>query len=81
MKFEQEKPLPVCYKGITLEKGYIIDFIVEEKIILELKTVLEILPVHEAQLLTYMKLTNCKLGLLLNFNVAILRNGIRRMIL
>ena len=81
LKFEPEKPLPVQYKGLVLEKGYLLDFVVEEKIVLELKSVGEILPVHEAQLLTYLKLTRCKLGRILNFNVAVMRKGIRRIIL
>lgn len=81
LHFLQEKPLIVQYKGLTLDKGYQLDFMVENKIIVELKTVEEIQPVHEAQLLTYLKLTGCKVGLLINFNVPVLRKGIRRFIL
>ena len=72
--------LPVIYKGKTLEKEFIIDLLVEEKIILELKSVEVILPIHEAQLVTYLKLANKKLGLLINFNVSLLKDGIRRKI-
>ena len=71
--------MPLKYKGVALDLGYRMDFIVENKIVVELKTVDEILPVHEAQLLTYLKLSNCKVGLLLNFNVPIMQKGIRRL--
>lgn len=72
--------LPVVFKGIQLDKDFIIDLIVENEIILELKSVEGILPVHEAQLVTYLKLSGKKLGLLINFNVALLKDGIRRRI-
>jgi GxxExxY protein len=72
--------LPVIYKGNTLSKEFVIDILVNDKIILELKSVELILPVHEAQLLTYLKLSGKKLGLLVNFNVPILKEGIRRRI-
>ena len=72
--------LPVIYRDKTLEKEFIIDLLVEEKIILELKSVEVILPIHEAQLVTYLKLANKKLGLLINFNVSLLKDGIRRKI-
>jgi len=71
---------PVVFKGVTLNKDFVIDLLIEEEIILELKSVEFILPVHEAQLLTYLKLANKKLGLLINFNVALLKDGIRRRI-
>jgi GxxExxY protein len=79
--FEQEQHLPVQYKGIALDCGYRLDFLVEKKVIVELKAVDRLLPVHEAQLLTYLKLTKCKVGLLINFNVPVLMKGIKRMIL
>jgi GxxExxY protein len=79
--FEREKPLPVEYKSISLECGYRLDFLVEEKVVVELKSVAEMLPVHEAQLLTYMKLAGCRVGLLINFNVPLLKDGISRRVL
>ena len=80
IKFEQQKPLPVKYKGIIIECGYRLDFLVEDKIILELKAVEDFNPIHKAQLLTYLKLTNLKVGLLINFNVKLLKNGITRLV-
>jgi GxxExxY protein len=79
--YEQEKSLPVEYKGILLDCGYRLDFIVAGKVVVELKAVDKVHPVHEAQLLTYLKLTGCKVGLLINFNVPVLKNGIKRMVL
>jgi len=81
MLFGQQIPLAVEYKGVRLDCGYRIDFVVENKVILELKAVEMILPVHEAQLLTYLKLTGCRVGLLINFNVPVLRQGIVRRVL
>lgn len=72
--------LPVMFRGIQLEKEFVLDLLVEDEIILELKSVEAILPVHEAQLVTYLKLSGKKLGLLINFNVVLLKNGIRRRI-
>ncbi len=71
----------MVYKNISLDCGYRIDVVVEEQLVLELKAVEKLLPVHEAQLLTYLKLTGLKIGLLLNFNVPVLKNGIRRLCL
>ena len=73
-------PLPVVYDGVRLDAGYRIDLIVENLVIVELKAVERILPIHEAQLLSYLKLSNRSLGLLLNFNVVHFRNGIKRMV-
>lgn len=81
LRFEKEKPLPVEYKGIKLESGYRLDFVVEGKVVVELKAVDSIHDVHKAQLLTYLKITGCKVGLLLNFNSAVLKDGIERMVL
>lgn len=81
IRFEQEKPLPVEYKGVALDCGYRLDFLVEENIVVELKAVEVIEPVFRAQLLTYMKLARCRVGLLINFSVPILKNGIIRMVL
>ena len=71
---------PIYFKGEELDKNYIIDVLVDDEVILELKSVEAILPVHEAQLLTYLKLANKKVGLLINFNVPVLKDGIRRKI-
>ena len=71
----------MVYKGVRLDCGYRLDFIVEEKVILELKAVEALEDIHEAQLLTYLRLTGCKVGLLINFNVPVLRQGIKRMVL
>jgi len=79
--FRLQHPQPVEYKGLRLNCGYRIDFLVEDTIILELKSVEEIKGIHEAQLLTYMKLASVKTGLLINFNVTRLKNGIRRFVL
>jgi GxxExxY protein len=72
--------LPVIYKGISLQKEFVIDQLVEQEIIVEFKSIEGILPVHEAQLVTYLKLSGKKLGLLINFNVPVLKEGIRRKI-
>jgi len=72
--------VPVVFKGEVLDKEFIIDLLVEDEIILELKSLEDILPVHEAQLLTYLKLSDKKLGLLINFNVPLLKEGVRRRI-
>ena len=77
---EREKTLPVVYKGIILNQGYRIDLLVENKLVLELKTVDELIDVHHAQVLTYLKLGNYPLGLLINFHSKILKNGIKRFI-
>ncbi len=81
LKFEKQKKLMINYKGTTLDNGYRIDILVEDSIILELKSVENLLPIHTAQILTYLKLSEHKLGLLINFNVANLQNGIHRYIL
>ena len=77
--FERQKPVPIEYKGINLDCGYRLDVVVENRIILELKACNQIEPIHEAQLLTYLKLTGIQLGLLLNFNVPVMRDGIVRL--
>lgn len=77
---ESQVKLPVFFKGEQLEKDFIIDILVENRIILELKAVEGILPIHEAQLVTYLKLSDKRLGLLINFNVPLLVQGIRRKI-
>lgn len=79
--FVQQVDMPLAYKGVNLDCGYRIDMIVGNLVVVELKAVQEILPVHEAQLLTYLRLTGMRVGLLINFNVAVLKNGIRRKVL
>lgn len=77
---EKEKPMPLIYEEVKLDIGYRIDLMVEHKLVLELKSAEGLNDVHLAQILTYLKLSGCKLGLLINFNVAILKNGIRRVV-
>jgi len=78
IKAEQQVKLPIFYKGKKLEKYYIVDILVENEIILELKCVQEIFPIHEAQVVTYLKLGNKRLGYLLNFNVTKMLQGVKR---
>jgi GxxExxY protein len=80
LKFERQLEVPLAYKGVALSCGYRLDFLVDQELILELKSVAEILPVHQAQLLTYLKLQNRPLGLLVNFNSPVLKNGIHRIV-
>ena len=75
---ERQKTVPIIFKEIKLECGYRIDILVENTVILELKSVDELAPIHEAQILTYLKLSEKKIGLLMNFNVTVLKNGIKR---
>jgi GxxExxY protein len=79
--FKLQSPLPVTYKGIKLDCGYRIDLFVDDELIVELKSVDKIMGIHKAQLLTYMKLSEVKIGLLINFNVEILKTGIKRFVL
>jgi GxxExxY protein len=81
ISFQLQKPLPVEYKGLLLECGYRIDVLIENQLIGELKSVNTLLPIHEAQILTYMKLSNSQTGLLINFNTVRLKNGIKRFVL
>ncbi|MEF8804870.1 MULTISPECIES: GxxExxY protein [Bacteroides] len=78
---KRQKKLPIIYKGIQLDTDYRIDLLIDNQLIIELKSVEALQPVHSAQLLTYMKLSNLKYGLLLNFNVPHLKQGIKRFIL
>jgi len=80
ISFEKQRELPIEYKGDTLDSGLRLDVVVEKRVIIELKACDRLLPIHEAQLLTYLKLTGIKVGLLINFNVYILREGIKRLI-
>ena len=79
--FERQKCIPLIYKGERVGDDLRLDLIVGENVVVELKVVAELAPIHEAQLLTYMKLTDCRVGLLINFNVPVLKDGIRRMVL
>jgi GxxExxY protein len=81
MDVERQKPVPVIYKEIKLECGYRLDLIVENIIVIELKSVEALAPVHEAQILTYMKFSKIRTGLLINFNVTSIKNGIKRYVL
>ncbi len=81
LAFERQKPLPLVYKEQKLECGYRLDLLVEKKVIIELKCVDYIAPVHEAQLLTYLKLSGIRVGLIFNFFTAALKDGIRRIVL
>jgi GxxExxY protein len=80
LKVELQKPLPVAYHQIRLDCGYRIDMLVEDKVIIELKAVEKLEPIHEAQLLSYLKLSGCSVGLLINFNVRVLKHGIKRLV-
>jgi len=79
--YKRQHAIPVEYKGAKLDCGYRIDLLVEDLVILELKSVDSLEPIHEAQILTYLKLTGLKVGLLVNFNVPVLREGIRRLVI
>ena len=78
--FERQKPLPVTYKGVNLDCGYRLDVVVQGMVVLEVKACERIEPIHRAQLLTYLKLSGLSLGLLLNFNVPVMRDGIVRVV-
>ncbi|MBZ5650949.1 MAG: GxxExxY protein [Acidobacteriia bacterium] len=78
---KRQVPLPLLYKGLKLDCGYKIDLIVQDEVVLELKAVERLLPIHEAQLVTYLKLTGKRVGLLINFNVPLLTQGIIRRVL
>jgi GxxExxY protein len=79
--FEFEKPLPFSYKGVALDCGYRLDLLVAGAVVVEIKSVEALAPIHEAQLITYLRLTKCKVGLLINFNVPVLTDGVKRRVL
>jgi len=81
ISFQMEVSLPIKYKEINISCGYRIDLLIEDKLIIELKSVNELLPIHDAQLLTYMKLSKKSIGLLMNFNEVLLKDGIKRFVL
>ena len=78
LQVERQKAIPVTYKGLEIDAGYRIDLLVEQSVVLEIKAVEKLMPIHEAQLISYLKLGNYQLGLLVNFNVRLLKQGIRR---
>lgn len=80
LNFERQTPLPICYKEISLDCGYGLDLLVEGKVVLELKSIQRFEPIHEAQLLTYLRLSELKQGILLNFNVPLMKDGIKRIV-
>lgn len=80
LKVEQQKALPVIYKGVKLECGYRIDLMIEDKVVIELKSVEALNDVHLAQILTYLKLSDCRLGFLINFNVKLIKHGLKRVV-
>lgn len=80
LPFERQRALPVEYKGLQLDCGYRLDLLADGKVVVELKAVEALLPIHEAQLLTYLRLGGWKVGLLINFNVPLLKQGIRRLV-
>jgi len=80
LKVETQLKLPIVYQGIKIDAGYRIDMLVEDSVIVELKAIERLLPIHEAQLLSYLRMRNLKLGLLINFNHKLLRDGIRRVV-
>jgi GxxExxY protein len=80
LNIEREVPLPLVFEGLRLDRGYQADIIVEHTVLLELKSVERILPIHEAQTRTYLKLSGCRIGLLMNFNSVMLKDGLRRFV-
>jgi len=80
LKVEQQKPLPLVYKAVNLDCGYRLDLLVDDCVIVEIKAVGALEPVHTAQVLSYLKLSGCRVGLLINFNVQVLKRGIRRLV-
>jgi len=81
IKFQRQLELPIKYKGSVLDCGYRLDFLVEDSLVVEIKSVALLQPIHEAQMLTYLRLGNWNLGLLINFNMPVLKDGVRRVVL
>lgn len=80
MRVEQQKPLPLIYEQVKLDCGYRIDLLVEGMVVAEIKSVDALAPIHEAQVITYLKLSGCPIALLINFNLPVLKDGIRRFV-
>ena len=81
ISFERQKPLPVIYKEVRVEAGYRVDFLVSGRIVVELKAIEALAPIHDAIVLTYLRMSGCRIGLLINFNCAVLKDGIKRLVL
>lgn len=81
ISFERQKPLPVIYKEVRVEAGYRVDFLVSGRIVVELKATEALAPIHDAIVLTYLRMSGCRIGLLINFNCAALKDGIKRLVL
>src|SRR5438045_6225803 len=79
-RIEQQRPLPVVYKDVKLDCGYRLDIVVEDAIIIEVKAIEQLAPIHDAQLISYLQLSGMKVGLLLNFHVRVLKNGLKRIV-
>jgi GxxExxY protein len=79
-KIEQQKPLPIVYKDVKLDCGYRLDLVVEDSVIVEVKAVDQLAPIHEAQLLSYLRLSEMRVGLIINFHVRVLKNGLKRIV-
>ncbi len=80
LKVDEQKPLPVVYKQVKLDCGYRLDMVVEDEIIVEIKAIEKLLPIHDAQVLSYLRLTKKRVGLLMNFHVPVLKNGLKRIV-
>ena len=80
LKVERQKILPLVYKELSLDAGYRLDLLVEDQVVVEIKAVDQLAPIHQAQMLSYLRLSGCKVGLLINFNVQVLKNGIERVV-
>jgi GxxExxY protein len=78
LKVEAQKPVPIVYKSVSLDCAYRLDLLVENEIVVEIKSVEALLPIHRAQMISYLRLTGCKVGLLINFNAELLKDGIER---
>ena len=81
LNFVRQVPLPIVYKSVRLDCGYRMDIVVEQKLVVEIKSIERIMPIHEAQMLTYLRLSGHKIGLLMNFNNTLLKDGLRRFVL
>ena len=80
LRVEQQKPLPLIYREVKLDCGYRLDLLVEGEVIVEIKAIGSLAPIHEAQLMSYLKLSGCRVGLVIDFNVTVLKDGIRRIV-
>lgn len=80
LKVEREKPIPLCYDDLTIECAYRLDLLVDDSVVVEIKSVEKLEDVHLSQVITYLRLTECEVGLLINFNVKVLKNGLRRVV-